>query len=372
MKFYIEKESKKSAARVGKIILPNGEVETPVFMPVGTHGTVKTLTPRELNEIGVQIITTNLYHLYLRPGIETIEKAGGISKFVSFHKPVLTDSGGFQIASISPLVNVKEDGVQFKSHIDASVHFFTSEEVIFYQERIKSDIAMCLDVCLPFPVEYNEAKKAVEKTIEWAKRAKKVKSKELDLFGIIQGATYFELREKATKELLEIGFDGYALGGLFLGETPKLSYEIITFCTALIPKKEIRYVMGCGYPEDILECVKLGVDLFDCVLPTRNGRTGTAFTSEGRVIIKNAKYEKDFSPLDPKCDCYTCSNFTRAYLRHLFISEEILGPQLLTYHNIYFFINLMKKIREVIRQDQFEEFYNNFKQRYNRNLFNFN
>jgi queuine tRNA-ribosyltransferase len=368
LKFCIEKESKNSSARAGKIILPHGEVATPAFMPVGTQGTVKTLSPKELNEIDVQIITANLYHLYLRPGIEVIEKAGGINEFIAFYKPILTDSGGFQIASLSPLVNIKEDGVEFRSHIDGSLHFFSPEEVVLYQERIKSDIAMCLDICLPYPVEYNEAKKAVAKTTVWAKKSKEIKSKETNLFGIIQGATYLELRKKATEELLAIGFDGYAIGGLFLGESPKLAYEIVASCTSLIPKEEVRYVMGCGYPEDILECVKLGVDLFDCVLPTRNGRTGTAFTSQGRVIIKNAKYEKDFSPLDPECDCYTCKNFTRAYLRHLFVAEEILGPRLLTYHNIFFFIKLLKKIREAILNDRFEEFYANFTQRYNRNL----
>ncbi|MCS7249954.1 MAG: tRNA guanosine(34) transglycosylase Tgt [candidate division WOR-3 bacterium] len=368
MRFLIEKESKSSQARIGKIILPHGEVETPAFMPVGTQGTVKTMSPKELKEIGVQIITANLYHLYLRPGIEVIEKGGSISEFISFHRPVLTDSGGFQIASLSPLISIKDDGIQFKSHIDGSTHFFTPENVVIYQEKIKSDIGMCLDICLPYPVEYNEAKRASEKTIEWAKKSKKIKSEEFNLFCIIQGATYLDLREKATKELLDIGFDGYAIGGLFLGETPKLSYEIVAFCNNLIPKEKVRYVMGCGYPEDILECVKLGTDLFDCVLPTRNGRTGTAFTSEGRIIIKNAKFEKDFSPLDPNCDCYTCQNFSRAYLRHLFISEEILGPRLLTYHNIYFFIKLMEKIREAILKDQFEEFYNNFKRQYNRNL----
>ncbi len=368
MKFIIEKVSKNSQARAGRIILPKGEIETPVFMPVGTQGTVKTMSPKELLEIGVQMITANLYHLYLRPGIKVIEEGGGISKFISFFRPVLTDSGGFQIASLSPLVNIKEEGVQFKSHIDGSTHFFTPENVVIYQEKIKSDIGMCLDICLPYPVEYEEAKKALTKTIEWAKKSKEIKSREFNLFGIIQGATYLDLRREATKALLDIGFDGYAIGGLFLGETPKLSYEIVAACADLIPQEEVRYVMGCGYPEDILECVKLGIDLFDCVLPTRNGRTGTAFTSEGRIIIKNAKFEKDYSPLDPNCECYTCQNFTRAYLRHLFISEEILGPRLLTYHNIYFFIHLIKKIRETILNDQFEEFYNSFKQRYNRNL----
>jgi queuine tRNA-ribosyltransferase len=314
-------------------------------MPVGTQGTVKTITPRLLNELGVEIIVCNTYHLYLRPGPEIINSAGGLSKFMGWHKPILTDSGGYQIYSLHSLRKITEEGVEFQSHIDGSYHFFTPELVIEIQESFGSDIAMCLDICPPYPSSYQDAEKALYLTLNWAVRAQKVKKDKTNLFGIIQGGTFPDLRKYSAEKTVVLNFNGYALGGLGLGEPSEVTYEMIDIVREYIPDSHPCYLMGAGYPEDILEAVKRGVDMFDCVLPTRNGRTGTAFVSSGRLTIRNAQYANDFSPLDPNCQCYTCQNFTRAYLRHLFIVNEVLGPMLLTLHNLYFFIKLIKDIR---------------------------
>ncbi len=362
MKFFLEKEV--NSARLGKLSLPHGEVPTPVFMPVGTQGTVKTISPQELKEIGVEMIVANTYHLYLRPGVEVIKLAGGLNRFTGIPFPILTDSGGFQITSLSSLVKISKEGIQFQSHIDGSYHFFTPEKVMEIQSSFQNDIAMCLDCCLGFPLEYERAKEAVEITEEWAKRSKGIS--DMTVFAIIQGGTYSDLRRESAKRMIDLDFPGYAIGGLFLGEPAVVSYEIIALLGEILPKDKPRYVMGAGYPEDIIECVKMGIDMFDCVLPTRNGRTGTAFTSEGRVLIRNAQYTKDYSPLDPRCECATCKNFTRAYLRHLFIAEEILGPRLLTYHNLYFFINLIQQIRSAIAEGRFDIFAKDFLRGYKR------
>lgn len=353
MTFGINKVSTDCKARLGKITLPNGEVNTPIFMPVGTQGTVKTITPKELNEIGAEIIVCNTYHLYLRPGTEVIKSGGGLSKFIGWHKPILTDSGGFQIYSLAPLRKINDDGVKFQSHIDGSSHFFTPESVVEIQEKFGSDIAMILDVCPSYPSKYEEAQEAMIQTLNWAERARKVKKQETNLFGIIQGATYADLRKQSVQATVDLDFSGYAIGGLCLGEPSSVTYEMIDAVRDYIPDKSVCYLMGAGYPEDIIEGVKRGIDMFDCVLPTRNGRTGTAFTSQGRITIRNAQYISDFTPLDPKCNCYTCQSFTRSYLRHLFIAGEHLGPKLLTYHNLYFFLNLIKTIREQIKKDNF-------------------
>ncbi len=360
MKFSIE--TKEARARVGRLNLPRGEVFTPVFMPVATQGTVKTISPQELVEIGVEMIVCNTYHLYLRPGVEVIKEAGGLSPFIGYKGPILTDSGGFQITSLASLVKITKEGVHFQSHIDGSRHFLTPEKVVEIQIALQSDIGMCLDVCLGFPQEYEKAKEAVVLTEEWAKRSKGMEG--ITLFAIIQGGTYPDLRKATAKRITDLNFPGYAIGGLFLGEPSTVSYDIISILDEILPEECPRYVMGAGYPEDIIECVRRGADIFDCVLPTRNGRTGTAFTSEGRLSVRNAKYTKDFSPLDPNCKCATCQNFSRAYLRHLFIAQEILGQRLLTYHNLYFFINLIKKIREAIRNNKFASFANEFISRY--------
>ncbi len=353
MQFELQKISADCKARLGKLSLPNGEVNTPIFMPVGTQGTVKTITPQELNQISAEIIVCNTYHLYLRPGADVIKSAGGLSKFISWHKPILTDSGGFQIYSLAPLRKITDDGVKFQSHIDGSSHFFTPESVVEIQEKFKSDIAMCLDVCPSYPSKYEEAQESMIQTLSWAERAKKAKREETNLFGIIQGATYADLRQQSAQATVDLDFAGYAIGGLCLGEPSSVTYEMIDAVRDFIPKKSVCYLMGAGYPEDIIEGVKRGVDMFDCVLPTRNGRTGTAFTSQGRVTIRNAQYISDFTALDSKCDCYTCQTFTRSYLRHLFIAGEHLGPKLLTLHNLHFYLNLIKNIRKQIEQDNF-------------------
>lgn len=369
MLFKIDKTANDCKARLGHLTLPNGVVNTPVFMPVGTQGTVKTITPKELNEIGTEMIVCNTYHLYLRPGPEVIKSAGGISQFIGWHKPILTDSGGFQIYSLAPLCKINDEGVKFQSHFDGSSHLFTPESVVEIQEKLKSDIAMCLDVCPSYPSTHDVAQEAMIRTLNWAERARKVKKEATNLFGIIQGATYPDLRKTSTQATVDLDFSGYAIGGLCLGEPSSVTYEMIDAARDFIPDKSVCYLMGAGYPEDIIEGVRRGVDMFDCVLPTRNGRTGTAFTSLGRITIRNAQYISDFTPLDCNCGCYTCQNFTRSYLRHLFIAGEYLGPKLLTLHNLYFFINLIKSIRQHIDKGDFlswsQEFLANYSSKNN-------
>jgi len=343
-------------------------------MPVGTQGTVKTMTPHELREIGAEMMVCNTYHLYLRPGHEVVEQAGGLSKFIGWHRPILTDSGGYQVYSLAPLRAITEEGVKFQSHIDGSRHFFTPELVVQVQQALGSDVMMCLDVCPPYPVSREDALSAVNMTQRWAERCKAAwtaapeplnpRTPGPSLFGIIQGATYPELRRQSTEQLVALDLPGYAIGGLCLGEPSATTYEMVETCTELMPRDKPRYLMGSGYPEDILAAVSRGVDMFDCVLPTRNGRTGTAFTSEGRVTIRNARHMEDQSPLDANCTCYTCRDFTRSYLRHLFIAGEVLGPHLLTLHNIHFFITLMKNIRAHIEQGDFAEWSQQFLTRY--------
>jgi len=351
-------------ARLGKLTLPHGVVDTPTFMPVGTQATVKTLTPAELFACGTQMIVCNTYHLYLRPGSKRIRQLGGISKFMGWQRPVLTDSGGYQVYSLAALSQIDDDGVEFQSHIDGSRHFFTPELVVEIQEELGSDIAMCLDECPPFPVSRYQAEIAVRRTTVWAARALRRAQKATNLFGIIQGATYADLRQQSCEQLLQFNFPGYAIGGLCLGEPTELTYELTDKVCALLPFEKPRYLMGAGYPEDIIAAVGLGVDIFDCVLPTRNGRTGTAFTSTGRLLIRNARYPDDAAPLDPNCDCYTCRNFSRAYLRHLFIAGEALGPKLLTFHNLWFFQSLMKGIRQSLQTGDFAVWAKEFLSRY--------
>ncbi len=362
LRFEVLKSSNR--ARLGKLYLPNGVVDTPAFMPVGTQATVKTLSPMELVATGTRIIVCNTYHLYLRPGHQRIQRLGGVAKFMGWHRPVLTDSGGYQIYSLATLSRVDDDGVEFQSHIDGARHYFTPELVVEIQEALGSDIAMCLDECLPFPVSRQNAVRAVDRTTHWAKRCRARAKEDTILFGIIQGATYLDLRRQSAEQLLALDFPGYALGGLCLGEPSELTYEITEAVCEQIPAGKVRYLMGAGYPEDIINAVAVGVDLFDCVLPTRNGRTGTAFVSSGRVLIRNAEYAEDDSPLDPACGCNTCRNFTRAYLRHLFIAGEALGPRLLSYHNLYFFQSLMREIRKSIAAGSFEDWRRKFLSRY--------
>ncbi len=354
-------------ARLGRLHLPNGVVDTPAFMPVGTQATVKTLSPIELVGAGTQMLVCNTYHLYLRPGHRRIQQLGGIAKFMAWHRPVLTDSGGYQIYSLATLSQINDDGVEFQSHIDGARHYFTPESVVEIQEALGSDIAMCLDECPPFPVSRQNAAQAVVRTTCWAKRCKASARQSTNLFGIIQGATYLDLRRQSAEQLLALDFPGYALGGLCLGEPSELTYEITAAVCEQIPVGKPRYLMGAGYPEDIINAVAVGVDLFDCVLPTRNGRTGTAFVSSGRILIRNAEYADDDSPLDPACSCDTCRNFTRAYIRHLFIAGEALGPRLLSYHNLYFFQSLTRAIRESIAAGSFADWAKQFLSRYTEN-----
>jgi queuine tRNA-ribosyltransferase len=370
MPFTLIHQDKNSKARLGELVTAHGKIDTPCFMPVGTQGTVKGVPPKELEAAGAQIILSNAYHLFLRPGMEVIEEAGGLHKFISWPKPILTDSGGYQIFSLALLRKISDEGVEFQSHIDGMKHFFTPEDVIGIQKILGSDIIMPLDECVHYPCAKDQAQVAMKRTIDWAKRSKLVhgsgfsvqsQSRQL-LFGIIQGATYQDLRQECAKAITDIGFDGYCVGGVSVGEPKNLMYNIINSVSGIIPDDRARYVMGIGLPEDIIEAVELGFDMFDCVIPTRYGRNGTAFTSEG---IRNAPYIKDFKPLDQNCSCYACKNFSRAYLRHLFNTEEILGLELVSLHNIYFYLELMRGIREAILQDRFSEFKKEFLSRYN-------
>lgn len=364
--FELEKKDKNTKARAGKLLTGHGIVLTPVFMPVGTQATVKALGPDELKDAGTQIILSNTYHLYLRPGTEIIQKAGGLHKFMSWDKPILTDSGGFQVFSMNELRKITEDGVDFQSHIDGSYHKFTPEKSIEIQNILGADIIMAFDECTPYPCTKDYATKSLEITTKWAKRCKTAhKNNNQFLFGIIQGSVYPDLRKRSAKEIIDLDFPGYAIGGLSVGEAKNIMYEIIDCTVPLLPENKPHYLMGIGSPEDIFECVERGIDMFDCVMPTRNARNGTAFTSQGKVIVKNAAYSQDFSPLDSECDCYTCKNFTRAYLRHLFNVGEILGMRLNTLHNINFMIKLLFKIRQSILQDNFVEFKREFLGKFN-------
>ena len=377
---------KSGSARVGILHTAHGDIETPCFMPVGTLGTVKTLSPAELIEINAQIILSNTYHLYLRPGIEVLKNAGGLHNFISWQKPLLTDSGGFQVFSHSKLRKITEEGVEFTSHIDGSKHFFSPEKVIEIQQIFGSDIMMVLDECVAYPVEHDYAKSSMETTLRWAKRSKAVIGKRLAvsgyrpsidtehripnteyrqlLFGIIQGSTYSDLRKESAQKTVKIGFDGYAFGGLAVGEPNGLMYEIISETEKFLPEDKPRYLMGVGTPENLWECVERGIDMFDCVLPTRNARNGQALTSTGKINIRNAEYKNDFLPLDKECDCYICKNFSRAYLSHLFRCDEILGLRLATLHNLTFMLNLAQRIRESIKTEKFHQEKKNFFDRY--------
>lgn len=363
-------QDKDTEARVGKLLTLHGQIDTPCFMPVGTQGTVKTLSPHDLKEASAQIILSNAYHLFLRPGIEVIRKIGGLGRFISWDGPILTDSGGYQIFSLALLRKVNDEGVEFQSHIDGLRHFFTPEGIIQIQKDLGSDIIMPLDECVHYPSPKDYAEVATKRTLEWARRSKLAYSNYLGtedhqyLFGIVQGATYEDLRRDCVKKLIDMDFSGYALGGLSVGEPKDLRFSIIELTCGLLPKDKPRYLMGVGLPEDIVEAVGLGIDMFDCVVPTRYGRNGTAFTWEGKLIVRNAPYIEDFRPLDKDCSCYTCRNFSRAYLRHLFNAEEILGLRLVSLHNIYFYLELMRKIREAISKNRFLEFKKEFFNRY--------
>lgn len=363
LSFEISANDKNSKARVGVIKTGHGEIETPVFMPVGTQGTVKAVNQEYLkNHLKTKIVLSNTYHLYLRPGTDVLEKAGGLHKFMHWEKPILTDSGGFQIFSLADLRHLKKDGVEFRSHLDGSKHFFTPQKVIEIQRSIGSDITMVLDECTPYPCEYEYAQRSVKLTSDWAAQAKNVfessKPKygyNQNLFGIIQGSTYKDLREHSAKEIIDLDFNGYAIGGLAVGEPTETMYEMVDFTTDFMPKSKPRYLMGVGRPENLLEAIERGIDMFDCVMPTRNARNAYLFTYNGILSMRNARYKDDFNPVDDICECYTCKNFSRAYIRHLFIAKEILALELASIHNLYFYLNLMRTARTKILNGNFLE-----------------
>jgi len=366
IKFELIKESSECNARLGKLYTPHGVIETPIFMPVGTKATVKTMTPEEVEKLGAQIILANTYHLYLKPGHKLVEEAGGLHKFMNWNKPILTDSGGFQVFSLGKLRKITEEGVEFRSHIDGSKHMLTPEKSIEIQNSLGSDIMMAFDECAPYPSTWEYIKQSMERTSRWAKRCKEYHQDwdRQGIFGIVQGGMYKDLREESVKAITDLDFPGYAIGGLSVGEPLDLMCEILDFTTPMLPKDKPRYLMGVGTPDYLFESVIRGVDMADCVLPTRIARNGTTLTSHGKLVIRNAKYAKDFGPLDTECDCYTCRNYSRAYIRHLFNVNEILGSRLATIHNLYFLIKLMENIREAIKEDRLleyrEEFYKKF------------
>ena len=355
-------------ARYGKISTNYGTFETPMFMPVGTQATVKTLDVEELKSVGSAIILSNTYHLWLRPGEDIVDKAGGLHKFMNYDGPILTDCGGFQVFSLAKPKDIEEEGVHFKSHLNGDHLLLTPELSIQIQNKLDSDIAMSFDECIPYPATYDYTKKSTERTIRWAKRGKKVHSnKNQSLFGIVQGGEYKDLREWSAKETVKIGFDGYAIGGTSVGEDKPTMYKMIEDGIRYLPKDKPRYLMGVGEPIDILEGVTRGIDMFDCVLPTRLARHGHAFTLDGKINIKNAKYKEDFTPVDESCDCYCCKHYTKAYIRHLIVAEETLGQRLLSIHNIRFLIKLTENIRESIKNNNFLEYKDMFIDRYYKN-----
>lgn len=363
--FKLIKEDKKSEARLAELSTNHGEIETPIFMPVGTQATVKAMTSRELKEINSQIILANTYHLYLRPGDELIKKAGGLHEFMNWDRPILTDSGGFQVFSLSDLREIKEEGVYFRSHLDGSKHFISPEKSMQIQKNLGSDIVMAFDECPPYPAERDYVEKSLERTIRWAERCKKeMEASDQALFGIIQGGVYPELRKRSVEEMKKFDFPGYSIGGLSVGEPKEEMYKMLDYTTPIMPRNKPRYLMGVGTPEDLVEGIYHGIDMFDCVMPTRIARHGQVFTSKGRMTVRNAQYKDDFTPLDEECDCHVCQNYSRGYIRHLIKRNEILGVRLTTYHNLYFMLDLAEKIREALRNDNFiefrEEFYHNY------------
>ncbi|MDG1982788.1 MAG: tRNA guanosine(34) transglycosylase Tgt [Alphaproteobacteria bacterium] len=365
-KFNFKLISQDKGARLGKLTTAHGIIDTPIFMPVGTAATVKAMHLKDVEEAGAQIILANTYHLMLRPGEKNIKEMGGVRKFMGWKKPLLTDSGGFQIMSLGKLRKIENNGVTFKSHLDGTNYFLSPKISTDIQNALDATISMQLDECIPFPASYEESERAMKLSLEWAYKSREAfeEREGYGQFGIVQGSTYSDLRELSSKKLVEIGFDGYAIGGLAVGEGQELMFKTLDFTTKNMPFDKPRYLMGVGKPDDLIGAVKRGVDMFDCVLPTRSGRTGQAFTSRGTVNIKNARHSLDKRPLDDNCNCHTCTNFSRAYLHHLFKAQEILGLMLLSLHNIHFYITLMKNIRNSIKLREFDEFEKVFLEQY--------
>ena len=354
-------EDKETGARAGEFTTPHGIIKTPVFMPVGTQATVKAIIPEELETLGAQIILSNTYHLYMRPGEDIVAEAGGLHRFMNWKHPILTDSGGFQVFSLGDLRKINEDGVEFRSHIDGSKHFMRPEDSIAIQEKLGADIIMAFDECVKLPAEQDYSLKSMERTVRWAKRCKEFHSREDQaLFGIVQGCTFEKQRIECARLLQEIDFPGYAIGGLSVGESHEEMYRILDCTVPELPKEKPRYLMGVGFPTNLVEGIARGIDMFDCVLPTRNGRNGTVFTHEGRMNLKNLKYARDFTPMDPHCGCYACRNYTRAYIRHLHTAGEILAARLCSLHNVHFLVNLVAEARQAIIDGRFAQFRRNF------------
>jgi queuine tRNA-ribosyltransferase len=359
------KECSRSGARLGKLHTPHGTFDTPMFMPVGTQATVKTLAPEELYAMGSQVILSNTYHLFLRPGHELVKKAGGLHNFMRYDRGMLTDSGGFQVFSLGAMRKIKEEGVTFRSHIDGSKKFLSPEIATEVQEALGADIAMAFDECIPYPADFDYAKESTLRTTRWAKRCLDIHTREdQSMFGIVQGGMYPELRKMSADQLTEMDFAGYGIGGLSVGEPKPLMYDILNQTTEHMPKNKARYLMGVGTPDCIVEAVNLGVDMFDCVFPTRVARNGTAMIPEGRLVVRNAAYAEDFRPIDERCCCYTCRNFSRAYIRHLFKAEELFALRLLTIHNLHFLLDFTKQIRSAIASDTFPELRERFLENY--------
>lgn len=357
---------KNSGARRGVVHTPHGDIQTPIFMPVGTLATVKAMSPEELkNDVKAQIILSNTYHLYLRPGHDIVKEAGGLHKFMNWDRPILTDCGGFQVFSLSSLRKISEEGVLFNSHLDGSKHMFTPEKVMEIEEALGADIIMAFDECCPYPADYDYVKKSMERTTRWAVRCKEAhKTENQGLFGIIQGGFYKDLREQSAKDLISLDFPGYAIGGISVGEPKEEFLDILRYTTPLMPENKPRYLMGVGSPDYLIEASLAGIDMCDCVLPTRLARHGTALTSKGKLVIRNQNFARDWNRLDDECDCYTCKNYTRAYLRHLIKTNEILGMRLLSLHNLRFLTKLMERVRIEIEHDNLlvfrEEFYKKY------------
>ena len=363
------KTCKQSGARLGIVHTPHGSFETPVFMPVGTQATVKTMAPEEVKSMGADIILSNTYHLWLRPGEKIVEKAGGLHKFMNWDGSILTDSGGFQVFSLSDFRKIEEEGVHFKNHLSGEKLFLSPEKAMHIQNTLGSDIMMAFDECPDFNHDYKYIRQSVERTSRWAERCLEAHKnpKTQSIFGIVQGAGFNDLREQSAKDLVSMDFPGYAIGGLSVGEPKQEMYRVLEHVTPLLPANKARYLMGVGSPDALFEGVLRGIDMFDCVLPTRIARNGTCMTSQGRVVIKNAKYAEDFTPLDSECSCYCCKNYTKAYLRHLFKADEIFGARLATTHNIHFLINMMKDIRQAIMEDRLLDFKEEFFEKYGLN-----